>query len=137
MAIAGVLAMEPKYLVLDEPTAGLDPQGRDEILTQIKYLHEQLKITIILVSHSMDDIARLANRLIVMHQGQVEMEGTPREVFQDSLRLKDIGLGVPTVTKLLYGLKAKGLDVRTDLLDIFEAKDEILRVLGKGKKDNA
>ena len=92
VAIAGVLAMEPKYLVLDEPTAGLDPQGRDEILTQIKYLHEQLKITIILVSHSMDDIAPLANRLIVMRQGQVEMEGTPREVFQNALRLKDIVL---------------------------------------------
>ena len=137
VAIAGVLAMEPKYLVLDEPTAGLDPQGRDEILTQIKYLHEQLKITIILVSHSMDDIAPLANRLIVMRQGQVEMEGTPREVFQNALRLKDIGLGVPTVTQLLYSLKAKGLDVKTDLLDIFEAKDEILRVLGKGRKDYA
>lgn len=137
VAIAGVLAMEPKYLVLDEPTAGLDPQGRDEILNQIKYLHDQLKITIILVSHSMDDVARLANRLIVMHQGQVEMEGSPREVFQNSLRLKDIGLGVPTVTKLLYGLKGKGLDVRTDLLDIFEVRDEILRVLGKGSKGHA
>lgn len=137
VAIAGVLAMEPKYLVLDEPTAGLDPQGRDEILSQIQYLHQQLKITIILVSHSMDDVARLADRLIVMHKGQIEMMGNPREVFQDSLRLKDIGLGVPTVTRLLYQLKAKGFDVRTDLLDIYEAKDEILRVLGKGRIKNA
>ncbi|NLW25487.1 MAG: energy-coupling factor transporter ATPase [Clostridia bacterium] len=135
VAIAGVLAMEPKYLILDEPTAGLDPRGRDEILEQINYLHKQLKITVILVSHSMDDVARLADRLIVMHRGQVELTGTPREVFQHADRLKQIGLGIPTVTALLQELKARGLDVRTDLITVEEAKNEIVRALkgGRGK----
>lgn len=135
VAIAGVLAMEPKYLILDEPTAGLDPRGRDEILEQINYLHKQLKITVILVSHSMDDVARLADRLIVMHRGQVELTGTPREVFQHADRLKQIGLGIPTVTTLLQELKARGLDVRTDLITVEEAKNEIVRALkgGRGK----
>lgn len=135
VAIAGVLAMEPKYLVLDEPTAGLDPRGRDEILDQIKELHRKLKITIILVSHSMDDVARLADRLIVMHKGQVELLGTPREVFQKTEVLKSIGLGVPTVSVLMQMLKKKGLDVRTDLLTMEEAKEEIIKVLkmGRGK----
>lgn len=133
VAIAGVLAMEPKYLVLDEPTAGLDPRGRDEILDQIKELHQKLKITIILVSHSMDDVARLADRLIVMHKGQVELVGTPREVFQKTEILKSIGLGVPTVSVLMQNLKNKGLDVRTDLLTMEEAKEEIIKVL-KGRR---
>ncbi|MGI6225194.1 MAG: energy-coupling factor transporter ATPase [Peptococcales bacterium] len=137
VAIAGVLAMEPKYLVLDEPTAGLDPRGRDEILDQIKEMHKQLKITIVLVSHSMDDVARLADRLVVMHQGQVELMGTPREVFQKPETLKRIGLGVPTVSTLLQTLKAKGMNVRTDLLTMEEAKEEIIKVLKKGGEKNA
>lgn len=137
VAIAGVLAMEPQYLILDEPTAGLDPRGRDEILNQIKELHQKLKITIILVSHSMDDVARLANRLIVMHKGQVELAGTPREVFQKTETLKNIGLGVPTVSALMQSLKSKGLEVRTDLLTMDEAKEEIIKVLNKGRGKNA
>jgi len=137
VAIAGVLAMEPKYLILDEPTAGLDPRGRDEILAQIKELHRKLKITIILVSHSMDDVAKMADRLIVMHDGQVELNGTPREIFQKSELLKAIGLGVPTVSALLNSLKAKGLEVRTDLLNMEEAKDEIIKVLRMGRGNNA
>jgi len=136
VAIAGVLAMEPKYLVLDEPTAGLDPRGRDEILDQIRDLHRKLKITIILVSHSMDDVARLADRLIVMHKGQVELAGTPREVFQKTEILKRIGLGVPTVSALVQSLKARGLDVRTDLLTMEEAREEIIKVL-RGREKNA
>ncbi|NLT93922.1 MAG: energy-coupling factor transporter ATPase, partial [Clostridia bacterium] len=137
VAIAGVLAMEPKYLVLDEPTAGLDPRGRDEILDQIKELHRKLKITIILVSHSMDDVARLADRLIVMHKGQVELVGKPREVFQKTEILKSIGLGVPTVSVLMQNLKKKGLDVRTDVLTMEEAKEEIIKVLKQGRGKNA
>jgi energy-coupling factor transport system ATP-binding protein len=137
VAIAGVLAMEPKYLILDEPTAGLDPRGRDEILKQIKYLHDKLKITIILVSHSMDDVARLADRLMVMHRGELELEGTPREVFQDPEKLRTIGLDVPTVSVLLQKLRAKGLPVRTDLLTMAEAKDEIVKVLKKGSEIHA
>lgn len=137
VAIAGVLAMEPKYLVLDEPTAGLDPRGRDEILEQIKYLHEKLKITIILVSHSMDDVAKLADRLVVMHNGQIELMGPPIEVFQKPEKLKEIGLGIPTVTALLHNLKAKGLAVRTDIINLVEAKDEIIGALRKGSGNNA
>ncbi|MFZ5942561.1 MAG: energy-coupling factor transporter ATPase [Bacillota bacterium] len=137
VAIAGVLAMEPKYLVLDEPTAGLDPRGRDEILEQIKYLHKTLKITIILVSHSMDDVARLANKLIVMHKGKVELEGTPREVFQKPEILKAIGLGVPTVSALVKCLGNKGFPIKTDLLTMEEAKEEILRIIKGGRDQNA
>lgn len=137
VAIAGVLAMEPKYLVLDEPTAGLDPRGRDEILDQIKELHKKLNITIILVSHSMDDVARLVDRLIVMHKGQIELLGKPREVFQKTDTLKKIGLGVPTVSALLQRLQAKGLAVRTDLLTMEEAKEEIIKVLDRGRGKNA
>lgn len=137
VAIAGVLAMEPKYLVLDEPTAGLDPKGRDEILDQINELHEKLKITIILVSHNMDDVARLADRILVMDKSEVKMLGTPREVFKNYKELKEIGLDIPTVTQLLHTLKEKGMDIRTDLINIVEAKEEILRVLKKGSGKNA
>lgn len=137
VAIAGVLAMEPKYLILDEPTAGLDPRGRDEILNQIKELHLQLKITVILVSHSMDDVARLADRLLVMHNGAIELAGSPREVFQQPQTLKEIGLGVPTVSALLQQLNSKGFDVRTDLLTMEEAKEEIIQALRGGQGENA
>lgn len=126
VAIAGVLAMEPEVLILDEPTAGLDPRGRDEILTEIASLHQQLKITIILVSHSMEDIARYAQRVIVMHQGKVVMDGTPREIFLKARDLEKLGLGVPMVTTLMHRLAAKGLNVRTDVLTVEEAKEEIL-----------
>ncbi|MDS1030449.1 energy-coupling factor transporter ATPase [Bacillota bacterium LX-D] len=127
VAIAGVLAMEPKVLILDEPTAGLDPKGRDEILNEISALHQQLKITIILVSHSMEDIARFTERVIVMSKGKIVLDGTPREIFQQTQLLEKLGLGVPLVATLMHKLKEQGLNVRTDILTVNEAKMEILR----------
>ena len=128
VAIAGVLAMKPKYLVLDEPTAGLDPRGREEFLEQIAALHKQ-GMTIIMVSHSMDDIARYAQQMIVLDHGQIKLQGTPQEVFSQPEELEQIGVGVPTLTRLLLRLKAQGLDVRTDLIEIEEIKAEILQAL--------
>lgn len=133
VAIAGVLAMKPEVLVLDEPTAGLDPKGRDEILSEIAALHRDLKLTIILVSHSMEDIARYAQRVIVMQRGQVKMDGTPREIFTRARELEQLGLGVPMVTTLMHRLREKGLNVPTDVLTVEEAKEEILKYL-RGKK---
>lgn len=132
VAIAGVLAMEPEVLILDEPTAGLDPRGRDEILAEIANLHRNLEITIILVSHSMEDIARFARRVLVMHQGRIVMDGTPQEIFLRAGELESLGLGVPMVTVLLHRLKAKGFDIPLDVLTVEEAKTEILKVL-RGK----
>lgn len=136
VAIAGVLAMEPKYLILDEPTAGLDPRGRDEILQQITELHHKEGLTVVLVSHSMDDIARLVDRLVVMHQGELVYNDKARDIFSLHQDLQRIGLDIPTVTKLMVQLKEKGWPVRSDLLTLQEAKDEILKVL-RGGKDNA
>ncbi|PKM90574.1 MAG: energy-coupling factor transporter ATPase [Firmicutes bacterium HGW-Firmicutes-12] len=136
VAIAGVLAMEPKYLILDEPTAGLDPRGRDEILAQIERLHRNEGITVVLVSHSMDDVARLAGRLIVINHGEIIYNDTPRKVFMESQTLQNIGLDIPTVGKLMLSLKDKGWPVRTDLLTIEEAKEEILKVV-RGPVKNA
>lgn len=116
VAIAGVLAMEPEVLILDEPTAGLDPRGRDEILDQISKLHTERKMTIILVSHSMEDVARYAGRLIVMNHGQKVFDGTPREVFRHYKELEAIGLAAPQVTYLVHDLKEKGLDIDSVLL---------------------
>lgn len=130
VAIAGVLAMQPKYLVLDEPTAGLDPKGREEFLEEIATLHRK-GMTIVMVSHSMDDVARYAQRMVVLDHGQIRLQGTPREVFSNHAELEAIGVGVPTLTKLLLELKAKGLNVRTDLIELREIKDEILRVLSE------
>lgn len=132
VAIAGVLAMNPEVLVLDEPTAGLDPKGRDEILGQVKELKEKRNLTIVLVSHSMEDVARYVDRLIVMNHGEVAFDGTPREVFAHYVELEQIGLAAPQVTYLMHGLKARGLDVRTDVITIEEAKAEIKRVLQAG-----
>ena len=138
MAIEGLLAMNTKYLILDGPTAVLDPKGRDEVLEQVQRLHEQLNITIIMVSLSMDDVARYADRMIVMDQGEICIQGTPKEVFQQYDLVLNIGVGVPTVTTLLNRLKENGLDVRTDLTLIEEAKDEILHVLAtKGVTNHA
>ncbi|MGB7604913.1 MAG: energy-coupling factor transporter ATPase, partial [Lutisporaceae bacterium] len=109
VAIAGVLAMQPKVLILDEPTAGLDPRGRDEILGEIRRLHEKQKITVILVSHSMEDIANLVDRIIVMSEGKIILTDTPRNVFRQSDLLFSIGLGVPQVTKLVNELRRKGI----------------------------
>ena len=136
VAIAGVLAMEPKYLVLDEPTAGLDPRGRDEILAQVVRLHKEEGLTVILVSHSMDDVARFASRLIVMHDSQIIYNAEPRQVFTQYETLQKVGLDIPTVTKLMIHLQEKGWDVRTDILTIEEAKKEILRHK-KGGEGNA
>lgn len=130
VAIAGVLAMQPKYLVLDEPTAGLDPKGREEFLEEIATLHRK-GMTIVMVSHSMDDVARYAQRMVVLDHGQIRLQGTPREVFSNHTELEAIGVGVPTLTKLLLELKAKGLNVRTDLIELREIKDEILRALSE------
>lgn len=129
VAIAGVLAMKPEVLILDEPTAGLDPRGRDEILDQIKNLHKKYQMTIILVSHSMEDIARLADQIIVMHQGKVALTGKPREVFKNVELLESIGLAVPQITYLMRKLKNLGQPVREDVLTIEEAKQEILNWL--------
>lgn len=130
VAIAGVLAMEPRYLILDEPAAGLDPKGREEFLEQVNHLHRQ-GMTVVMVSHSMDDVARYAQRMIVLHQGTLALEGSPQEVFTHVQQLEEMGLGVPTLTKLLHQLKAKGLPIRTDLLELHQIEQEILRVLAE------
>ncbi len=129
VAIAGVLAMKPEVLVLDEPTAGLDPKGRDDILGQIQSLYEKNKMTIILVSHSMEDIARLVNRIIVMHKSKVAMTDTPREVFKRANELESLGLGAPQITYFMKAFKNKGHDIREDVLTVEEAKEEILKYL--------
>ena len=134
VAIAGVIAMKPKVLVLDEPTAGLDPKGRDDILDEIRKLYEKENITIILVSHSMEDIARLVNRIFVMHKGKLSMDGSPREIFGRSDELEGMGLGIPQITKFMKKFKESGHAVKDDVLTIEEAKAEILKYL-RGKKD--
>lgn len=133
VAIAGVLAMHPDVLILDEPTAGLDPKGRDEILDQLKKLHEEQGMTIVLVSHSMEDVARYVDRLVVMNQGVMEFNDTPRKVFAHYKELEAMGLAAPQVTYIAHALENAGFPIRTDLLTVKEAKDEILRVW-KGEK---
>lgn len=135
VAIAGVIAMNPEVLILDEPTAGLDPGGRDEIFNLIKKLHRDNNITIILSSHSMDDMAKLAQTIIVMNHGKIEFMGTPREVFTShAARLREIGLDVPQVLELATKLRNKGFDIRPDVLKVEEIKDEILKVMRGRKK---
>ena len=129
VAIAGVLAMEPEVLILDEPTAGLDPKGRDEILDQIAYLHDRRKITVILVSHSMEDIARYVERILVMNKGEKAFDGTPKEVFAHYKELEQIGLAAPQITYIMNDLKKNGLDVDTDATTVEEAKESILKAL--------
>ncbi|QZY54595.1 energy-coupling factor transporter ATPase [Crassaminicella profunda] len=131
VAIAGVIAMKPEVLILDEPTAGLDPRARDEILNQIKSLHEKYKMTIILVSHSMEDIARLVDRIIVMHKGNVVLTGKPREVFKSAEFLKSVGLGVPQITYLMKKLKSMGMSVKEEIFTVEDAKNEILKIMGR------
>lgn len=130
-AIAGVLAMEPEVLILDEPTAGLDPKGRNDILDQIAKLHKERKMTVILVSHSMEDVARYVDRLIVMNRGQVFMDGTPKDVFARYEDLERIGLAAPQVTYVMHKLKEIGCDVDTDATTVEEAKQQILAVFGR------
>lgn len=131
VAIAGVLAMRPKVLVLDEPTAGLDPKGRDEILDQIAYLHKESDLTVILVSHSMEDIARYANRLIVMNSGEVMYNDTPKNVFAHYQELEKVGLAAPQVTYIMHDLKMKGFPVGVTATTVEEAADEIMHALGR------
>ena len=130
-AIAGVLAMRPKVLVLDEPTAGLDPKGRDYILDQIAYLHRQSDMTVILVSHSMEDIARYADRIIVMNHGSVMYNDKPEKVFEHYQELEKIGLAAPQVTYIMHDLAEKGLPVKVNVTTVEEAADEIMKVLEK------
>lgn len=131
VAIAGILAMQPDVLVLDEPTAGLDPKGRDDILNQIAKLHAEKKITVILVSHSMEDIARYVERIIVMNRGQVMYDGTPREVFQHYKELESVGLAAPQVTYLMHELKDTGWDVDDSATTVEEAAAAIQKALKK------
>lgn len=133
VAIAGVIAMEPNVLILDEPTAGLDPAGRDDILEQIKFLHEKYNMTIILVSHSMEDVGKLAEKIIVMNDGHIELQGKPKEVFREIDTLERIGLAVPQVTYLMRELKRKGFNVSEDIFTVEKAKSELLDILLKNK----
>ncbi|MGN1148889.1 MAG: energy-coupling factor transporter ATPase [Lachnospiraceae bacterium] len=128
-AIAGVLAMKPEVLILDEPTAGLDPRGREEILSQICKLREESGMTIILVSHSMEDVAEYVDRIIVMNRGRVMYDDIPKEVFRHYQELEKVGLAAPQVTYIMHRLKEAGLDVDEDATTIEEATEEIARAL--------
>ena len=131
VAIAGVLAMEPEVLILDEPTAGLDPQGRDDILNCIKKLHDEMGITVILVSHSMEDVANYVDRIMVMNDGVLTFDDAPKVIFSHYKELEEIGLAAPQVTYIMQDLKNAGLDVDTSVITVDEAKAEILKALGK------
>jgi len=132
VAIAGVLAMRPSVLILDEPTAGLDPRGRDKILTMLEELHASQRVTILMVSHSMDDMARLASRLIVMSEGRVVADGTPREIFSQEDMMTSIGLDVPAAARLCTLLRTKGYDIPADLFRPEELKEALLRLWKEG-----
>ncbi len=120
--------MKPKVLILDEPTAGLDPKGRDEILELIKKLHDEQKITIVLVSHSMDDVANYVDRILVMNKGELIYDDEPKEVFKHVDELEQMGLAIPQVTYVMYALKEAGFDVNCDITTLPEAVDEILKL---------
>ena len=132
VAIAGVLAMRPSVLILDEPTAGLDPRGRDKVLTMLEELHAREHVTILMVSHSMDDMARLATRLVVMSEGKIVAEGTPREIFAREDMMTSIGLDVPDAARLCARLRAKGYDLPADLFRPEELKEQLLRLWKEG-----
>lgn len=127
VAIAGVLAMNPKYLILDEPTAGLDPQGREEILAEVQSLRQKLGITVILVSHSMDDVARFADRLLVLNDSQLYMQGTSQEIFARAEEMRALGLDIPVVTAILKRLAQEDWDIDTSIVDLDQARAEITR----------
>ena len=131
-AIAGVLAMKPEVLILDEPTAGLDPKGRDEILDQVAKLREETGMTVILVSHSMEDVARYVDRIIVMNKSRVMFDDAPKMVFRHYKELEEVGLAAPQITYIMQALKAKGLRVDTDITGVEEARDAILAALHRG-----
>ena len=131
VAIAGVVAMEPRVLILDEPTAGLDPKGRDDILNKIVELYKADNMTIILVSHSMEDVAKVANRVLVMDKGKCILDGTPEKIFREIDTLESVGLAVPQVTYLIRELRNKGFDLSQDIFTIEKAKQELLKILKK------
>lgn len=131
VAIAGVLAMNPEILILDEPTAGLDPAGRDKILNRLKELREKKGIGIVLVSHSMEDVANYAERIIVMNKGQVMYDDAPHNVFKHYKKLEQIGLAAPQITYIMHQLKDDGLDVDENIINLEEAKESILKSLGR------
>ncbi len=133
VAIAGVLAMKPEVLILDEPTAGLDPGGRDEILDLITRMHRERGMTVILVSHSMEDVAKYVKRIIVMNQGRVMYDDVPKEVFKNYKELEAIGLAAPQVTYLMHELRDRGLNVATDVTTIEEARAAIIETLLGGR----
>lgn len=132
-AIAGVLAMEPEVLILDEPTAGLDPKGRDEILAAVKKMHDMRKITVILVSHSMEDVAKLVDRIIVLSKGKTAIVGTPKEVFSQREKLESIGLAAPQISYVFSELYQKGYDVPTDIYTVSDATDVLYKFLKQVK----
>ena len=132
VAIAGVLAMDPKVLILDEPTAGLDPQGRDELLGQIRKLHRERGITIVLVSHSMEDVAEYAERIIVVNDGKIPFDGAPREVFSHYKELETMGLAAPEITYVMHELRERGFPVDVNASTVAEAKESILKDLKGG-----
>ena len=134
MAIAGVLAMKPEVLILDEPTAGLDPKGRDDILGLVARLHAEQGMTVILVSHSMEDVARYVSRLVVMNHGEKVFDGTPREVFRHYKELEAMGLGVPQMTRVFHRLRQMGVDIDPSVYTVEQAKAAILAKLGKAVK---
>lgn len=133
VAIAGVLAMKPDYLILDEPTAGLDPAGRNELFAQIKKLHEKGNLTVVLVSHSMEDIARLVNKVIVLYKGKIHMKGIPKEIYSQSEELKRIGLGVPQIAEIVLELNKRGFNIKNDIINVEEATVEILKEIRRRK----
>ena len=135
VAIAGVLAMEPKVLILDEPTAGLDPGGRDEILFKIKDMHERMNLTVILVSHSMEDVAKLADRILVMNGGSIEMFDTPSKIFENAERLSQIGLNVPQITQVCDRLRAAGMPLAGGIYTIEDAAWQISKLLKGGSAE--
>ena len=134
VAIAGILAMHPQVLILDEPTAGLDPKGRDEILDQVALLQKERKITVILVSHSMEDVARYVDRIIVVNDGKILFDDTPKQVFQHYKELESVGLAAPQVTYVVKALKEKGWDIDTTATTVEEAKEAILLAIKTREK---
>lgn len=129
-AIAGVLAMEPQVLILDEPTAGLDPRGREEVLALVRGIHGERRCTVIMVSHSMDEVARVSSRVIVMNKAEIALDGSPREVFGRSAVLKEMGLDVPAVAQLCAELKQRGVEVPPGIMTLEEMRDFVVRKLG-------
>ncbi len=136
VAMAGVLAMQPRVLILDEPTAGLDPRGRDEILAQVQVMHRDYGLTVVLVSHSMEDVARLAHRLLVMHRGQLVLGGSAREVFRQAQRLQDLGLDVPQITQVMRGVRdACCPELPVDVLTVQEGREALRQYLDPTRRD--